>query len=210
MEQALETSLQNAKSLSDTLKIALISWSIFSAIVLAVLGSWQYKVTKRIERLTSELTAQKENKNAAERLRIENEINTSKFKAAELQEKLKPRELNEQQKQIIISELKKIITSIDPIVVASKLMDDESISYGKQIHETIEKTGWITRFSPTSFHTFKGMSIFYHPNNKKSEYCEIVKAAFQKANVEFETTYYDIKSISLQANEVIYIVVGNK
>lgn len=54
MDQTLELAVQNAKSLAGNIRLALIVWSIFAAIISAFLGLWQHKVNKQVEKLSAE------------------------------------------------------------------------------------------------------------------------------------------------------------
>ena len=138
----------------------------------------------------------------------------AKSVSAEAIAKLRPRILSEKQSHILHEELKACsylgIKSGIPIVVAAKVMDEESINYAKQIYDAINNIGWEIGFTPMSSHVFQGIAIFFNPGTKESESCKAVQNAFTKADIKFSTEYINIKQTPIQVENAVYIIVGYK
>ena len=115
----------NLEQLSRILTVSRWALGIF-AIVTAGIGILNQCISDRISVL------QKAEKTTAE----------TRLKTAE--EKLAPRALSSKQEQILSSSLKEAVdagTATVPIVLASRLMDSESLAYGKQLFQVVQRSG---------------------------------------------------------------------
>jgi hypothetical protein len=189
--------------------------------IVAISGIIALVFTMRSATLKDRANAAKAKADSEQRALLQSKIQTAedeaklaKSQAAEARAKLQPRVLSEKQSQILHSEL---IASSRlgkqsgiPIVIAAKLMDDESISYAKQIADALNNTGWEIGFTPMSTHVFPGIAIFFNPHTKESESCKAVQNAFIKAGLKFSTGYLEIKQTPIQVENAIYVIVGHK
>jgi hypothetical protein len=149
---------------------------------------------------------------ATEKGRWKQELQRARTRAEEAIAKQQPRLLSADQAAIITDTLRSAFQSgkaISPIIVASRLMDAESLEYGRQVRDAIQKSGWTVGHTENSTHTFAGVAIFFNPS-AASEQCEIVRTAFTKAGVSFTTDYLDVKRTPIQKDNAVYVIVGNK
>jgi hypothetical protein len=130
-----------------------------------------------------------------------------------MQENLQPRSLSAEQKTALLQHLKAAVDggkATNYIVVASRLMDAESLAYGKEIAAIIEQSGWPKGFTEMSTHTFKGVAVFNNPASEKAEACQIVRDAFRRSGIPFSENYLDVRRTPIQQEHTVYIVVGTK
>jgi hypothetical protein len=210
----LMESLWNSPDKVDMIRL-IAQWTV------AISGIIALVFTMRSATLKDHRDAARTKADSAERALLQTKIQTAedeaklaKSEAAEARAKIQPPMLSEKQSQILHSEL---IASSRlgkqsgiPIVVAAKMMDEESINYGKQIHDALNNTGWEIGFTPMSTHVFQGIAIFFSPGTKQSESCKVVQNAFTKAGIKINTEYMDIKSTPIQVENAVYIIIGHK
>lgn len=131
-------------------------------------------------------------------------------KATELENKVKPRELSEDQKSLLYSSLKE---KRFPIFISSKMMDTESLHFAEQIYNVIEKARWPAFLSKamTSIIDFEGVGIFSFPDNNFPEAENILLKAFEKAQIKVQkVTVPRNKMGEFPATPCIVLVVGGK
>lgn len=160
------------------------------------------------------LTAQRADKAVAqERLKAsDDELQSTKAKADQLERTLAPRTLADEQIKHIASLLHAAAQdgkATVPIVVASRMMDAESLAYGRQILGAIEGTGWQQGHTELSTHSFSGVSIFPNPPIE-TDPLKTVLDAFRQSGVPFSTQVLDIHKTPIQHEPAIYIIVGHK
>jgi hypothetical protein len=149
---------------------------------------------------------------AIEKAKWNKELLGARTRAEEAISKQQPRTLSAQQTATISDSLQTAFQSgkaTVPIVVASRMMDAESLAYGRQILAAIQKSGWTAGHTELSTHTFSGIAIFFNPE-AASEQCEIVRTAFTKAGVSFTPKYLDVKRTPIQQDNAVYIIIGNR
>jgi hypothetical protein len=145
---------------------------------------------------------------AAEKGRWIQELKDTRERADEAVTKQQPRLLSVRQAEVITKSLHSVTQTV-PIVVASRMMDAESLAYGRQILEAIQKAGWQAEHTELSSHTFSGIAIFFNPA-EASDQCQIVRSAFTAAGIPFSTDYLDVKRTPIQIDNAVYVIVGNK
>jgi hypothetical protein len=141
----------------------------------------------------------------------EKTIAETRLKKAE--EKLAPRALSSEQEQILSSSLKEAVdsgTATVPIAVASRLMDSESLAYGTQLFQVVQRSGWPVNHTEMSTHSFPGIAIFFNPPSQQEPALEKVRDAFRRANIAFSEDYLDVNRTPIQTEGTIYIIVGHK
>ena len=109
------------------------------------------------------------------------EKTTAETRLKKAEEKLAPRALSSEQEQILYSSLKKAVdsgTATVPIAVASRLMDSESLAYGRQFFQAVQRSGWPVKYTEMSTHSFPGVAIFFNPPSQQQPALETVRDAF--------------------------------
>jgi hypothetical protein len=151
-------SLWNSSDKVDLIRL-IAQWAV------AISGIIALVFTMRSATLKDRVDTEKAKAEGAQRAVLQTKIETAeteaklaKSEAAEARAKLQPRMLSQTQARILHQELLASshlgIKSGIPIVVAAKMMDEESINYAKQIHDALNSTEWEIRFSPMSTHVF--------------------------------------------------------
>jgi len=145
--------------------------------------------------------------------KLEEQVKTSEQARLELEQKVAPRKLTDKQIQCLVNGFSGLGKSSEPptvLIVATRMMDAESIAYGKQIKEAITKAAIPVSFTEFSSHSFKGIAIFHNPKTDDSHLLKNIRNIFTKASIPFLHGYLDIKQIPIQQEPAIYIVVGHK
>lgn len=131
-------------------------------------------------------------------------------KATELENKVKPRELSEHQKNLLYSLLN---DKRFPIFISSKMMDTECFHYAEQISKVLEKAGWSVFLSKamTSIIDFQGIGIFSFPDNNFPEPETELLNAFAKAEIKAQkVTVARNKMGEFPETACIVLIVGSK
>ena len=141
------------------------------------------------------------------------ELDSSKQVIRNLENKMAPRSLTNEQAQKLTKNFSNLFNRTEPglaLILVTKFMDDESLSYGKQIKNAIEKAGVPVIFSTTSTHSFRGISIFHNPDSKDSANLKEVQKAFIDASINFNNTYQVVTKTAVQYKPAVYIIIGRK
>jgi len=149
---------------------------------------------------------------AAEKGRWNQELKDARTLADQAVTKQQPRLLSSQQAEAIFQKLQAAVQNgkaTVPVIVASRMMDAESLGYGRQILEAVQRSGWQIGHTELSTHTFSGVAIFFNPSGA-SEQCDIVQSAFTAAGIPFSSDYLDVKRTPIQTDKAVYVIVGNK
>ncbi len=178
-------------------------WSVFIlSLLLVFVGIYQSKeADKKIA--ASNAVAQKAKADAA----------AAKQVIRNLENQMAPRSLTNDQAQKLTKNFSNLFNRTEPglaLILVTKFMDDESLSYGKQIKNAIEKAGVPVIFSTTSTHSFRGISIFHNPDSKDSANLKEVQKAFIDASINFNNTYQVVTKTAVQYKPAVYIIIGRK
>jgi hypothetical protein len=149
---------------------------------------------------------------ATEKAKWNQELKDARARADEAVTKQLPRLLSSQQAEVIIQQLHAAFQAgkaTVPVIIASRMMDAESLEYGRHILSAVQASGWQTRHTELSTHTFAGIAIFFNPSGT-CEQCNIVRSAFTAAGIPFSSDYLDVKRTPIQTDNAVYVVVGNK
>jgi hypothetical protein len=89
-------------------------------------------------------------------------------------------------------------------------MDSESLAYGRQFFQAVQRSGWPVKYTEMSTHSFPGVAIFFNPPSQQQPALETVRDAFRRANIPFSEDYLDVNRTPIQTGGTIYIIVGHK
>ena len=194
----------SAEDLARLLTISRWGLGIF-AVLTAIAGLFTQYITDRISDL------QRADKKAAEqRLAVaEQQIQTTETARRILEEKIAPRVLTDSQGSKL-AELLRSIKQSEPVVVASRMMDSESLGYGRQILSAFQRAGWQAAHTELSSHSFPGVALFFNPPNAQSPAFGGVRDAFKTAAVPFLESALDVHRTPIQLDNAIYVIVGHK
>ena len=185
-------------------------WLTFLAVIIPLIGGlcgWAaWKVGDRVSELKE--TSYELKLSAAQR-----EAASARELAVDVKAHIEPRSVSSEQKAVLHAELKQAADAglaQVPIVIASRMMDQESLKFGREIIEVLGGTGWEIRPTEMSTHSFPGIAVFYQPEGQASAACQAIQAAFKKANIPFTTNNLDVKRTPIQLDHAIYVIVGHK
>jgi hypothetical protein len=130
-----------------------------------------------------------------------------------IEEDLRPRALSRDQSSRLARELQEASSggsASEPVVVASRMMDEESLAFSKQIEEVLRSNGWVVSHTPLSTHNFSGVAVFRNPPDDASSSLSTVVGAFTSAGLSVSSEYLDVKRTPIQRAPAVYIIVGHK
>ena len=118
-----------------------------------------------------------------------------------------PWKLTQEQKQKLIQSLEK--NSGDRIIIASRMMDDDSRIYAEDIASALKKANWsVDPVIKPSLDFFEGIVIFSNVNDQKQSSLTTLLNALNSAGINFRIDKIGEKSIPKILPNRIYIVVG--
>lgn len=194
----------SAEDLARLLTIARWGLGVF-AVLTAIAGLFTQYITDRISNLQ-----QADKKAAEQRLGVaEQQIQTAETARRILEEKIAPRVLTDSH-ALKLATLLRSVKQSEPVVVASRMMDSESLGYGRQILGAFQQAGWQVAHTELSSHSFSGVALFFNPPNAQSAAFGGVRDAFKNAAVPFSEGALDVHRTPIQLDNAIYVIVGHK
>jgi hypothetical protein len=141
--------------------------------------------------------------------KVEKDIAEQRLIATE--KKIAPRIITEHQAGIILSILsKKSKKQNVPLIIATRMMDAESLDYGRQLANILEKAGLSFSFTELSTLSFSGLAVFHNPETDNSPVLNSVRQALGEADIPFISKHINVKRIPIQHEPAVYIVIGHK
>ena len=186
-------------------------------IVPLVCGSILFSVRHRIKTLQTQTSQslgfsyqETVRKLEAQKHRLATGLESSGHEVAALRRINAPREITEQQENILVEKLRGVRAA--PVTVSAYAFEDESAAYAAQIAGALRKAGWDVTLAKSSMNDFKGISLgtvnlMRRPINGLHELAE----AFTAAHLELHQREIAPDSIagSLQDGSLL-VVVGRK
>lgn len=119
-----------------------------------------------------------------------------------------PRSLTPEQEKQLVRTLSKVVGV--PVVIVSRMSDGESMDYGNQFGECIQKAGWEVSFNKLSLNDFKGVWVGYIGTNSEPTTLTALVTSLTEIGVPLTNVTVRADSIGGQLNGRIGLIVGRK
>jgi hypothetical protein len=125
----------------------------------------------------------------------------------ELQERLAPRKLTENE---IASLVKVLSKQPNGVFISCKLLDQESCGFAEILASVFRRSGWEVIVNKTSLNSFSGFTVFANTAAETLLGLDAILLAFKEARISHRTNRLPEGSIGQFPGETLFIVVGTK
>jgi len=133
-------------------------------------------------------------------------------RAAKLEEKVKPRAITDEQREILKTEFDAAATrgeATAAIIFSSAMLDSESEQFSNQIRDAVKLGRWDVHSNIMGTVTFQGIRIVSY-EKETEQAAATIERIFTKAKIDFSTETIPIERSPDQYKQAVYIWVGKK
>jgi hypothetical protein len=141
---------------------------------------------------------------------LESDVSEKSNRIVELEEKVKPREISNKERKLLVQELSKIPSSIQ---IVTKMFDPESLQFGQQLKEILEEAKWSVLLQKmASVDELSGMTVFTNTKNGDFVGKDLLTSSLNKVGIEVQKEVVPANRLGggYAKSECIIMVIGHK